>query len=989
MNAGRTGEWRCALAISYVLAVLACTFCSADAAEQTVRLGAWPSQVVVYSPTGAIRRVFTGFEFPVGVWEPEPGLLAVVDQPQAIISTFRADGNGLRRLFTREPVRFAHPLPGGRWLACLEGPDPVVELDTAGQVLRRFGESVGGAVAAIRRVDGSVTIADGKPPARLLQYGPAGELRATFGEGLAGIGALAALPDGGWAVSSYDSDEIIGLDRALRPVWRYPYLGHCTGIAARADGALALAAPEHFTVRLIDARFETVLEIHPVHPPVAVCFLANGDLAVATRHQPAPEQRGASTPRRGPWRADGALAGCVLGVFCGGVVGWWFVRGRQDGTGGAQPAASVTPPIIHDRLSDWGALFGLAAVGALCQWYLAEHRWERAPWWVTGPYAVSSLLAAFVLNRLVPAGRQKPLPNQTSRTDKRVVPLLLLALICSAFAAWLEYNRPGNLYTLVFYTCALAMVVAGALFPWRVASLHWLRSPDPGLAACMCIPVFGVVGIALWNLADCPRNVHHDMAWCYNSALALLDGKVRTFFSHGYYEIPQLAFLPGAATMALFGRSLFGVRLAAALSGLATVWLVYVLCHPRVGKATAWTAALLLGSCHAHLHFARIGAYIEPIPLQAAALLCLLRSVETGRAALCALAGLLAGLSAQMYYAGRATPVILFGVGIAALWPGVVPIRQLAYGTAAGLVGVAIAVFPLAPVELGDLRSALGRSESVHPFVSPSGLDIDVLRGIVREGWRPALGLFYGEKDTSTQYTPDLPLLVGIVPMFFTWGLGYALLGWRSLFYRVVVIWWGTVLILGGVVATHPQPPFWPRLLGAVAAGHVLVALAAGAIFEAAARSRWKTGRVAGLLLLLALAGAVWRNVDYYFARYCAGCNERGERVFDRTWAEVNLGREIAALGPAWQCYILAPPASPVSIQHGSIRFLANQVDTYDLRRLEDAVPFPGPRTACFVFPGREADLAALRKLYPGARVDARSNRLGEFQYWSVRIENL
>lgn len=136
----------------------------------------------------------------------------------------------------------------------------------------------------------------------------------------------------------------------------------------------------------------------------------------------------------------------------------------------------------------------------------------------------------------------------------------------------------------------------------------------------------------------------------------MLRGHVALFFSANNGREPAYIYLTALST-ALFGRTVFAVRLAAALTGTLTTWITYKLAaawfSQRVGLLAAWLWAITLWP----IHLSRIG--LRPIllvPLLAATLWIGTLAYRQRRRRWWIIAGLLYGLSFYTYLPVRFTP---------------------------------------------------------------------------------------------------------------------------------------------------------------------------------------------------------------------------------------------------------------------------------------------------------------------------------------------
>src|SRR5260221_7251637 len=110
--------------------------------------------------------------------------------------------------------------------------------------------------------------------------------------------------------------------------------------------------------------------------------------------------------------------------------------------------------------------------------------------------------------------------------------------------------------------------------------------------------ILAIVAVALWlrlpDLATLPPNLHGDEVSIGLDARRVLNGEMPAVFAVGWYEVPALSFTLHAATMALFGDNLFGLRLASLTESLISIVLLYLLTRRLWGSRPALLAAAFM-----------------------------------------------------------------------------------------------------------------------------------------------------------------------------------------------------------------------------------------------------------------------------------------------------------------------------------------------------------------------------------------------------------
>ena len=244
----------------------------------------------------------------------------------------------------------------------------------------------------------------------------------------------------------------------------------------------------------------------------------------------------------------------------------------------------------------------------------------------------------------------------------------------------------------------------------------WLRS----LSSLRCI---------LWRLLDppiVPRRARPVVDWRWEAALGLLILVVAAFLRFddlsilptGLHGDEAIAGLEGqrilqegwigpyspealgqpsgplyltAVSLALFGNTIFAVRVVSAFVGALAVVVLFVLLRREIGSRAALIGAALLAVMNWHVHFSRIGFPVASWPLVVLlAALALSEAVRRGSTRWWVLAGGLASLGLYVY---NAHPVVLAVCVAYAVYQCLGPASWIAL---AGLAVYAIAPGPLA-----------------------------------------------------------------------------------------------------------------------------------------------------------------------------------------------------------------------------------------------------------------------------------------------------
>ncbi|MCI0855321.1 MAG: glycosyltransferase family 39 protein [Chloroflexi bacterium] len=202
---------------------------------------------------------------------------------------------------------------------------------------------------------------------------------------------------------------------------------------------------------------------------------------------------------------------------------------------------------------------------------------------------------------------------------------------------------------------------ASALFRWL--SEHQI---DLAILAAL-VGVSAAVRLTL--LTDIPLGLHGDEAWTGLDTRRVLDeGWIGPYVQSAFGQ-PTGMFYVVAPFMYVFGETIFALRLASALVGIATVLMAYVTFRVMFDRPHAAFAAALLSVGIWHLHYSRIAFTLISWPLlELTTLLFLFLGLRTGRWGWFALAGLSLGLGVYTY---NAYPVFIGALAVFVVWVGV------------------------------------------------------------------------------------------------------------------------------------------------------------------------------------------------------------------------------------------------------------------------------------------------------------------------------
>jgi hypothetical protein len=397
---------------------------------------------------------------------------------------------------------------------------------------------------------------------------------------------------------------------------------------------------------------------------------------------------------------------------------------------------------------------------------------------------------------------------------------------------------------------------------------------------------------------------------------------------------------------------------------LVAIAIAFFLVRRLFGRATAVVTVALLGVDQTFLHFSRISStYMDPVPLQLAAILGLVAGLQSGRYGWFALAGLAAGFGSLSYHSGRIIPPLVALLGGVLLLAFPRAIRTRWRGIVLGAVMLFAAVGPQLLVYGTGRGNPLGRIEQ-FPWIREGHLDAGALVQTIANGVPRTVGSFWGVPDSSTQYGgivaffPPIAALLGI-------GAVAAIARPLPVTQIWVLLWAATILFSGGVLTR--DPPFWPRLVTALPPATIIAAAAATSLMSGVTLAAGpRGGRLAGALLAALLTANAAAEFAAY-RRYVLGIPQGETRPTQPTEnAQTIMGRDVQRWEGRAAVYIVARKPVDHSCDLPAMQYFAVDTDARDTRDIARHLPFRESRTVVvYVTPDSDEAIAALLEAYP------------------------
>ncbi|MFN8635932.1 MAG: glycosyltransferase family 39 protein [Chloroflexota bacterium] len=519
------------------------------------------------------------------------------------------------------------------------------------------------------------------------------------------------------------------------------------------------------------------------------------------------------------------------------------------------------------------------------------------------------------------------------------------------------------------------------------------REYRPEIGAVLVMTLVAFV-LRVYHLDTIPLMFHGDEGIVAQIALPILDGQWPPLFIYakdaGWPQAYMYEYLE-AASMWVFGTSIFGLRFVGVVFGALGVPVVYALGRVGWGPAAGALAAWLFVVSHLQIHYSRLAIFvIESVPLMALVMLFLALAHERGRPrtddgdtavsrpsgrgvwTLLLLAGMTCGIAQYFYYASRVIP-ILSALLLLLLWRG----GRITFWQAVAFVFGFLVVFaPVGSHFLEMPQRFTGRLNDVSIF-QESYVRETVGEGAKLPGALPALFLEQARRslhnlvrggDLGGFYTGNTPNFDVVTAAMIWLGLGAALSRVRRYHEASLILWLGLGLITSSVltIGAHSGQRLLIVTPAAFLLGGVLLSRI-GVLAQQfpAQRVDWLAAPVGTTLALWLLA----TNVSMYFFEYAP----RGELA-----EHAEAAREVARYSDRYRAYFLTGPYFFPT--HAAIQFIARGAEMTNLTHASDFQDPPADgRGVMFIVTDDHAnDLRDIRARLPGGeehRVNAPNGR--------------
>ncbi|MEM8532871.1 MAG: glycosyltransferase family 39 protein [Chloroflexota bacterium] len=556
-----------------------------------------------------------------------------------------------------------------------------------------------------------------------------------------------------------------------------------------------------------------------------------------------------------------------------------------------------------------------------------------------------------------------------------VHPVALVWLVsASALGATLYLRVYANpMWSVAAWLVAMMAFVVSC---WLLDRRSILQSLHLNWTLIDTITLIGVVllGMALRvvQLEQAPLTILGDEGAMGTEALRVLRGERTDPFATGWLSHPSLWFFVQAGSLRLFGDDLFGLRMLSAIIGTASIGTTFVMARLLYGWRVAAMVALLLATYHFHIHFSRVGLNNIGDPFFGTLLILLLAiGWRTQSRVAFGLAGITFGLAQYFYHGTRLFIVIVVLLGIIGLVRLATSERHTVGMAVVGgllvVVGACVVVAPLIQTYIQRPDTAVSRfvQEGVTlGWLQERSLATDQsISAIVLDQVQRGVLAFHSFADAYGFYDERRPLLWGMGAALMPIGFLLACFRMRNWSYQVLLIWFVSGIVLGGIIwIITPGSPRYVTLTPVVC---IFVALALDALMRELPRALPVSSAVARAGVVVSLCLMMVASPASYFLQFLP---------------REQIGGEITHTGNALARYVQEQPVDARvwvlgswQLESGSTPLMTFLTPEHDVVFVNDPIegpeslsPFLDRPTVYLVTPERRAELQIIEHAFPG-----------------------
>lgn len=339
--------------------------------------------------------------------------------------------------------------------------------------------------------------------------------------------------------------------------------------------------------------------------------------------------------------------------------------------------------------------------------------------------------------------------------------------------------------------------------------------------------LLGIMGWGAWyrlrRIADIPAEMGCDLPHIYNNILHILRGEYLIFFpSHPGRE--GLFFYWAAPICKAFGLNFTTIKISAALLGIVTIPLLYLLGKELYNREVGLYAAFFLATGHWHVILTRIGLRFASMPPVLVLMwYALIRGFKTEQRRWFVWAGAFLGLGFYTYNSFMIVPLLLIALIIAAtLVDRHFSLIAHADKVISLVLGAIYIMIPLARYIYDDPARYLYRAATRITDLETS-LPSDLIRTLFSNVFK-TLRMFHWVGDAVFLYNVPFHRQLGFLcSILFLFGLGYVIWRWRHGYNVTVLLVLGIMLLPTIMSLAFPgEVPNVGRAIGALPAVVIL-----------------------------------------------------------------------------------------------------------------------------------------------------------------------
>lgn len=365
--------------------------------------------------------------------------------------------------------------------------------------------------------------------------------------------------------------------------------------------------------------------------------------------------------------------------------------------------------------------------------------------------------------------------------------------------------------------------------------------------------------LRLYRLDTIPAGLSTDESTAGINSESVLDGNLLLFFPP--FDEPVYVYA-SALGIALFGPTLLGLHIAAAIFGILAIFATYLLARELYSKEVGLAASAGLAISLWPVLTSRLGFRAISLPcLELFAFFSLWRALRTKKVRYFALAGFLLALVLYTYPSSRILPVfvILFFAGTIAIrkWGLYNPSGLVVYGAAFLMTLVPFGVYFAAHPDNFTGRFEEAATVTPGSTVASSG----AIESLTR-----TLGMFAFAGDQQWKYNlAGQPVFNPLWALLFAAGLVLALWRGRRPEYFFLLLWF-TFGLLPGILTS--EAPHNLRTIDSQPAAYFFPALAISAAFSYSKVRARRIQELTAVAVLLFFAGSAVITFQDYFVRW-------------------------------------------------------------------------------------------------------------------------